>query len=95
MKENQKEESGSTNHVHSKKDSSSVPKPSKTGADKNMKEGEEFIKEGHGHDYSLPVAGEDGGTEDQSENKTKKEGRSSAKSQHSKPGNNKSEKSII
>jgi hypothetical protein len=84
MKENQKAESGSTNQAPLKKNSSSSQKPSKADTDKNMKEGEEFVKEGHGHDYSTPVAGEDGGTEDQSGDKTKKDNQKSTKSQHSK-----------
>jgi hypothetical protein len=37
------------------------------GEDGEKREGDEFIREGHGHDYSIPVASEDGGTEDQSD----------------------------
>jgi len=71
MKENQKEESEQTNQVHTKKSGSLSKKPPATEEHKNPKEGEEFIREGHGHDYSVPFAGEDGETEDQSENQNR------------------------
>jgi hypothetical protein len=58
-----------------------------------MNEGKEFKREGHGHDYSTPVAGEDGGTEDQS--KTEKSIVSSEKNQPTKQGNTRNEKSTI
>ncbi|HTA27594.1 MAG TPA: hypothetical protein VK809_07395 [Bacteroidia bacterium] len=85
MKENQTSEksSGSSdsnknqdeqNSQHSSKNgNSTTQKPPATADNKSEKEGKEFIREGHGHDYSTPVAGEDGGTEDQAENKSKKQ----------------------
>jgi hypothetical protein len=86
MKANQKNESGSNNKVNLKKDSPSSPKSPVTGNEKSKHEGEEFIGEGHGHDYSVPVAGEDGGTEDQSRNQNIKSSKNSDKSQHSEQG---------
>jgi len=73
MKSNPKKESGS------KKDTSSSKKPSITSNGKNNNEGKEFKGEGHGHDYSTPVAGEDGGTEDQTEPQHKKSKNGSTK----------------
>jgi hypothetical protein len=64
MKTNQNKESKTQN-----KENTNSPD---IGNDKRNHEGEEFIGEGHEHDYSLPVAGEDGGTEDQSATLSKK-----------------------
>ena len=72
MKSNQKKESGSNNLTNSKKENSPSKKPSVTSGDNNNNEGKEFKGEGHGHNYSVPIAGEDGGTEDQSGNHGKK-----------------------
>jgi hypothetical protein len=63
----------------------SLVSPAK-GNDKSKHEGEEYIGEGHGHDYSVPVAGEDGGTEYQTANKSKKPSKGSGKSQHTEQG---------
>jgi hypothetical protein len=60
-----------------------LPTSPSTGNNKSKHEGEEYIGEGHGHDYSQPVAGEDGGTEDQSGSKSKKSSKISTKNQHS------------
>jgi len=79
MKSNQKQESGSKNQPHSKKDTSSSKKSAITSDDKNNNEGKEFKGEGHGHNYSLPIAGEDGGTEDQSGSQHEKSGKISGK----------------
>lgn len=55
------------NNTGSQEENGSTKKKSSlSGEDEELKEVDEFIKEGHGHDYSVPVASEDGGTEDQS-----------------------------
>ena len=51
---------------------STSEKTPEKGDDESKKPEEVYIREGHGHDYSAPVAGEDGGTEDQTESKTEK-----------------------
>jgi len=86
MKTNQTKESGSNNKVNIKKGSSLLPNTPVKGNDKSKNEGEEHKGEGHGHDYSMPVAGEDGATEDQSASKSKKPGKSPDKTQHSEQG---------
>jgi hypothetical protein len=85
METDQKKESGSK--VDIEKGNPLLPKPPTTGNDKSKKEGEEYIGEGHGHDYSVPVAGEDGGTEEQqSDDKSKKSNKGSDKIQPSEQG---------
>jgi hypothetical protein len=106
MKDNQKSKHGSNkpissanlssqnNEDNSKKSSSSQKAPEKTD-DKEMKEGEEFIKEGHGHNYSVPFAGEDGGTEDQSAAKGKKDKLEKDKKEPAEQGKTAGENSTI
>jgi|GEM_PF-5785431 len=79
MKSTQKKKPGSLNQTPSKKDTS-AKKSTVTRNDSNNNEGKEFKGEGHGHDYSTPVAGEDGGTENQSQKPGKKSSKSSTKS---------------
>ena len=64
---------------------------------KNQKESPSDTKNGpnHGHDYSKPIAGEDGGTEDQSGNYGKKTIKDSNENQHSKQGKTVNENSTI
>jgi hypothetical protein len=101
MKENQKSESVAKKPVSqnsqgdSKQSNSTSKKSPVKDNDKNNHEGEEFIKEGHGHNYSVPFAGEDGGTEEQSESKGKKSGNGSDKNQSAGKGKIKGEKSTI
>jgi len=72
--------------ANQKKVSPLLPMSPATGNDKSKNEGEEYIGEGHGHDYSLPVAGEDGGTEDQSASQSKKSRKGLDKIQHAEQG---------
>jgi len=101
MKENQKSEEVSknpgteNNQDSSIKSSSTSQKSPATGEDKNMNEGDKFIREGHGHDYSTPVAGEDGGTEDQSESKSEKSNQNTDNRQPAEQGKTVGESSTI
>jgi hypothetical protein len=74
------------------KNDSSKSQESPESSDENKKEGDEFIREGHGHDYSVPFAGEDGGTEEQpegrSENNTQKTDKNKPAEQGKTPGEN-------
>ena len=87
MKSNQKNKVNLNDKVNMKKNNPLLPKSPVTGNNKCKNEGEEFIGEGHGHDYSIPVAGEDGATEEHvSGSKSKKSGKGSDKSQRAEQG---------
>ena len=95
MKSNEKSEAGSDNKANIKKSNPSIPDSPTTIIDKSKNKGEEFIGEGHGHNYNIPVAGEDGGTEDQSESQSKKSKKHSDKNQHTAQGKTAGEKPSI
>jgi len=101
MKNNQKDDdvtktpNGPNNPESSEKNSSTTEESSVTIEDIGKKEGDEFIREGHGHDYSTPVAGEDGGTEDQSASEDEKNDEDTDASQLTEQGKTAGENSTI
>ncbi len=101
MNENQKSEdvtktpSEKNNPGNSQPSSSTSQTTSVPVEDDEKREGDEFIREGHGHDYGTPVAGEDGGTEDQSSNEPKNESEETNSSKPTEQGKTQGESSTI
>ena len=102
MKENKKDETNSTttkiqpdqnNQESTQKDKYKPNESIETDEDASKQTVGKYIKEGHGHDYSTPVAGEDGGTEDQS--KSEKQNKGTDKRQPTEQGKTEGESASI